>query len=130
MATHCRYIFSSRGSRVKRVLGATSSGSACVNECGVVPGNPNVPFGGVGASGMGSYHGKFDFDAFSHKKTVIVKIGTDLALRFPPYTATKTRLLLTAMRVDINIVKRVGWVCLVLIIVTAAVVVAWKLGLL
>lgn len=55
---------------------------------------PTLPFGGVGESGMGSYHGKFSFDAFSHKKAVLYKsfIG-DAAIRYPPYSRGKLRLL-------------------------------------
>lgn len=53
-----------------------------------------LPFGGVGESGMGAYHGKFSFDAFSHKKAVLYRsfIG-DAPVRYPPYTNTKLRLL-------------------------------------
>jgi len=53
-----------------------------------------LPFGGVGESGVGAYHGKFSFDAFSHKKAVLYRsfIG-DASVRYPPYTSTKQRLL-------------------------------------
>ena len=51
---------------------------------------PGLPFGGVGESGMGSYHGKFSFDAFSHKKAVLYKnfLG-DVPARYPPFTTKK-----------------------------------------
>lgn len=53
-----------------------------------------LPFGGVGESGMGSYHGKFSFDTFSHKKAVLHRrLGGDLTARYPPYTPKKQRLL-------------------------------------
>jgi len=53
-----------------------------------------LPFGGVGESGVGAYHGKFSFDTFSHKKAVLYRgfIG-DASIRYPPYTCTKQRLL-------------------------------------
>lgn len=55
---------------------------------------PTLPFGGVGESGMGAYHGKFSFDAFSHKKAVVYRgfVG-DASVRYPPYTKGKLRLL-------------------------------------
>lgn len=53
-----------------------------------------LPFGGVGESGTGAYHGKFSFDAFTHKKAVLHRsfLG-DAPARYPPYTAGKLRLL-------------------------------------
>lgn len=57
-----------------------------------------LPFGGVGESGMGAYHGKFSFDAFSHQKAVVYRsfVG-DAAIRYPPYTKGKLRLLKALM---------------------------------
>lgn len=53
-----------------------------------------LPFGGVGESGMGAYHGKFSFDAFTHKKAVLYRgFGGDASLRYPPYTDTKQRVM-------------------------------------
>jgi aldehyde dehydrogenase (NAD+) len=50
-------------------------------------------FGGVGESGMGSYHGRLSFDTFSHKKSIIKKANwMDLPMRYPPYTKTKDKL--------------------------------------
>ena len=55
---------------------------------------PGLPFGGVGESGMGSYHGKFSFDAFSHKKAVLHRsFAGDASVRYPPYTPGKLNLL-------------------------------------
>lgn len=52
-----------------------------------------LPFGGVGESGMGSYHGKFSFDTFSHKKSVMYRsFAIDAPVRYPPYTPEKQRL--------------------------------------
>lgn len=53
-----------------------------------------LPFGGVGESGMGAYHGKYSFDAFSHKKGVLYRsFDGDSSTRYPPYTPQKDRLL-------------------------------------
>jgi hypothetical protein len=56
--------------------------------------NPNLPFGGVGNSGMGSYHGKWGFDTFSHRRAVVrqSRLVDTGPLRFPPYTDTKLKI--------------------------------------
>ena len=55
---------------------------------------PQLPFGGVGHSGMGAYHGRWGFETFSHRKAVLVKtVRPDLSLIYPPYTAVKEKLL-------------------------------------
>lgn len=57
-----------------------------------------LPFGGVGDSGVGAYHGKFSFDAFSHKKAVLYRsFFGDASIRYPPYTKTKFRLMKALM---------------------------------
>jgi aldehyde dehydrogenase (NAD+) len=92
------YLFSSSSATVDRVLNETSSGGACVNHTILHMGSPSMPFGGVGPSGMGSYHGKFGFDAFSHHKSVLVKPQKpDPKLMYPPYTATKSKIIHKAM---------------------------------
>jgi len=61
-----------------------------------------LPFGGVGDSGMGSYHGKFSFDAFSHKKAVLYRsFAGDAPMRYPPYTKGKLRILKALLGGDI-----------------------------
>ena len=56
--------------------------------------NEQLPFGGVGQSGMGRYHGKFGFDTLSHQKAVMKRsFKFDVALRYPPYTKLKDKLL-------------------------------------
>lgn len=56
--------------------------------------NPHLPFGGVGDSGTGSYHGKFSFDCFTHRKAVLIRgFGGEANARYPPYTAEKQRIL-------------------------------------
>lgn len=80
------YVFTKSSKTADRVLKTTSSGAAVVNDCCIHLANHNLPFGGVGASGMGSYHGKKGFNAFSHQKAVLKKYGSDASIRFPPYS--------------------------------------------
>ena len=70
---------------VEQVLEQTSSGGVCVNETVTQLLNPEMPFGGVGGSGFGAYHGKYSFDTFSHYKPIMIKSTTvDLPMRYPP----------------------------------------------
>tara|TARA_Y100000817_G_scaffold204917_1_gene160604 strand:- start:26 stop:1423 length:1398 start_codon:yes stop_codon:yes gene_type:complete len=87
------YLFSNRSSVHNRVLENTSSGGMVINDCVLHHMNPNLPFGGINNSGVGSYHGKFGFDAFSHQKAVL-KSSALSPFRFmlPPYTKTKETL--------------------------------------
>lgn len=88
------YIFSKSAKLQSKVLSETSSGGVCINDTLMHLANPNLPFGGVGGSGMGSYHGKHGFDAFSHHRAVAVKpTWIDPALRYPPYTERKLKLI-------------------------------------
>jgi aldehyde dehydrogenase (NAD+) len=88
------YVFSSDQSLQNRLLTECSFGGACVNDCIVHLANPNLPFGGVGESGMGSYHGKSSFEIFTHKKSVLRKpFWGDASMRYPPYTPKKMKLL-------------------------------------
>lgn len=69
-----------------RLLGRTSSGGACINDTVVHIAASRLPFGGVGASGMGRYHGRFSFDTFSNLRgTLLSPRRFDLPLRYPPY---------------------------------------------
>ncbi len=80
------YLFSRDRRLRRRVLRETSSGSVCVNDTVSQIINPELPFGGVGESGMGAYHGQAGFETFSHKKSVMVRsFRFDLKLRYPPY---------------------------------------------
>ncbi|KAG7398997.1 hypothetical protein PHYBOEH_009990 [Phytophthora boehmeriae] len=93
------YLYSSDYKARTRVLEETSSGSACVNDSIVQSVNLNLPFGGVGASGMGSYHGKYSFDAFSHKKSVLVRYAMlDAPQRYMPYNNPALKIILLLMR--------------------------------
>ncbi|WP_240336985.1 aldehyde dehydrogenase [Rufibacter psychrotolerans] len=80
------YFFSKDKRAKDMVLTQTSSGGACINDTVSHLANPYLPFGGVGTSGHGNYHGKASFDAFSHHKSVLKKPSKpDLPLRYPPY---------------------------------------------
>lgn len=88
------YIFSDNKLYQQKILQETSSGNASINECLMHVGQFNLPFGGVGDSGIGQYHGKLSFDIFSHRKGVLKKSTlTDLALRYPPYSDKVANLL-------------------------------------
>ncbi len=80
------YIFSEKKSFVDEIISKHSFGGGCVNDVVVHLANSRLPFGGVGNSGIGAYHGKLSFDLFSHKKS-IVKRGNwlDLPMRYAPY---------------------------------------------
>lgn len=69
------YIFSTDENIVNTFLKTYSFGGGCVNETMLHTANNNLPFGGVGYSGLGSYHGKFTFDTFTHKKAIYKKRG-------------------------------------------------------
>lgn len=72
----------------KYVLEHTTSGGACVNDVVLHLTNPNLPFGGVGHSGVGAYHGKYSFDCFSHQRSVLFSNSViDIKLKYPPYKA-------------------------------------------
>jgi aldehyde dehydrogenase (NAD+) len=76
------YVFSQDTVSQERVLHECTSGGACVNTALEQLANKEAPFGGVGASGMGAYHGKKGFDEFSHHRTILYKTGTNPTL--PP----------------------------------------------
>jgi aldehyde dehydrogenase (NAD+) len=78
----------------ERVLESTSSGGACVNATLLHLAVPDLPFGGVGESGSGAYHGRTGFDTFSHRKSVLQRrTRPDPSVMYPPYTRLKDRLL-------------------------------------
>ncbi len=88
------YVFSSARANVDRVLAATTAGGTCVNNCVVHVGNPYLPFGGVGESGMGHYHGRFGFEALSHARAVLdQRLPTAAKLLYPPYGERARRVL-------------------------------------
>jgi len=92
------YTFSENDDENDAVIAGTSSGGVCVNGTLLHFSNPNLPFGGVGESGMGSYHGKFGFDTFSHLRGIHTRsTRIDPALMYPPYTPKKQKLVRRGM---------------------------------
>ncbi len=86
------YVYSSNSEVQERVIGRTSSGGASVNHCWMHLTCPELPFGGVGESGIGAYHGKASFDTFCHKKSVLKKpTALDPPIMYPPYTESKAK---------------------------------------
>ena len=80
------YLFTRNAALQERVLAQTSSGGVCINDTIMQIAASSLPFGGVGDSGMGSYHGKASFDTFSHDKSVMVKnFWLDIKWRYAPY---------------------------------------------
>ncbi|KAK5855694.1 hypothetical protein PBY51_007350 [Eleginops maclovinus] len=86
------YVFSEESSVVNTVLEKSSSGGFCSNDGIIHMALPTLPFGGVGASGFGSYHGRWGFERLSHQRAVMLR-GWTLerlnGLRYPPYTEDK-----------------------------------------
>lgn len=88
------YVFTRKKSRADKVIRELSYGGGCVNDVIMHNANGHLPFGGVGNSGMGAYHGRYGFDTFSHKKAVLKSITLlDLPFRYPPFDDHKLKLL-------------------------------------
>ncbi len=88
------YYFSSGLRDLEKLLSRTSSGGVAVNETITHLINPELPFGGVGASGYGAYHGRKSFDTFTHYKPVMIKSNLiDLPLRYPPNLSRNLKIL-------------------------------------
>jgi len=80
------YIFSNSSEIRKKIIHNTRSGGVCLNETVVHFINPYLPFGGVGLSGMGRYHGRSSFETFSYKRGIMNKSNLiDIPIRYPPY---------------------------------------------
>jgi aldehyde dehydrogenase (NAD+) len=87
------YYFSKDKKKQKQVLSQISFGGGTINDTVLHISNSNLPFGGVGSSGIGNYHGKAGFDTFSHHKSIMKRATwVDLPLKYPPYSATKLNL--------------------------------------
>lgn len=80
------YYFSSDKGKQRRVIESVEFGGGCINDSIMHLLNPHLPFGGIGESGIGCYHGRAGFDTFSHRKAILNK-GTwlDISLRYPPH---------------------------------------------
>jgi aldehyde dehydrogenase (NAD+) len=83
------YYFSNNTKKQDEVMARTRSGAAVMNDLILHFTNSRLPFGGVGASGIGAYHGKLTFDTFVHKRAVVRQTTSallDVPLRYPPYS--------------------------------------------
>ncbi|MCL4134850.1 UNVERIFIED_CONTAM: hypothetical protein GTU68_022009 [Idotea baltica] len=92
------YLFTSDSKLQKRVVDDVTCGSMCINDVVVHIGIPGLPFGGVGNSGMGAYHGKASFDTFSHRKSCLIRNYNRIAdfigsYRYAPYSDGKVTFL-------------------------------------
>lgn len=92
------YIFSDNTKKQDYLIDHTCSGSVCLNDAIVQLSVETLPFGGVGESGYGSYHGRYTFETFSHRRSVLKRdmgiIGETLGVsRYPPYSDKKINIL-------------------------------------
>ena len=88
------YLFTTDKAAERRVLRDCSFGGGCINDTIIHLATSDMGFGGVGESGMGSYHGKLSFDTFTHYKSIVKKSNRlDLPVRYQPYTKEKERML-------------------------------------
>src|SRR5205085_173391 len=88
------YLFSNNKAEQKRVLGEIACGGTVVNHTLMHVLAPQLPFGGVGASGMGAYHGRWGFESFSHRKArLVMRARPDLKMIYPPYSDRDRKLL-------------------------------------
>ncbi len=80
------YMFGGSNTQQERIIQETSSGSICFNDVILQAGFPSMPFGGVGESGIGRYHGEKGFETFSNQKSVLTRpFWLDIKFRYPPY---------------------------------------------
>lgn len=87
------YIYSKNKKTIKKLLHEISFGGGAINDSIMHLSNMKMPFGGVGASGFGAYHGKYGFDCFSHQKSILHKTFLfELDVKYAPYTAFKLKL--------------------------------------
>ena len=93
------YIFSSDKKNISFVKNRIQFGGGCINDTLIHLATSEMGFGGVGESGMGSYHGKAGFDAFSHKKSIVdKKTIIDLPMRYQPYTKLYEKMIRVFLR--------------------------------
>lgn len=106
------YLFTNDNKFKEQFVKNVSAGGLLINDTVLHLVVHTLPFGGVGDSGMGAYHGKFSFDAFTHKKAVLYRGFTgDASIRYPPYTDTKQKLMKALVAGDVTGVVRAlfGW---------------------
>lgn len=87
------YIFSSNKKRIRRLTSVLGFGGGCINDVIIHLATSNMPFGGFGASGLGSYHGKASFETFTHYKSIVNKsTALDLPMRYQPYKKSNDKI--------------------------------------
>ena len=80
------YLFTRNPADERRILDTCSFGGGCINDTIIHLATPHLPFGGVGSSGMGCYHGRQSFETFSHNRAIVDKATwIDLPMRYMPY---------------------------------------------
>jgi aldehyde dehydrogenase (NAD+) len=88
------YVFTRDAALADAARDSLSAGTVCINDAVIFMVSPQLPFGGVGASGMGRYSGWYGFETFSHMKPVMTRsFRFDVPFRYPPYSDVKARLL-------------------------------------
>lgn len=88
------YMFSTNQASINRIIKEVSYGGGCINDTILHLANENLPFGGIGNSGMGAYHGAKGFETFSHIKSVLEKgKSLDWSFRYPPFKKSKLKIL-------------------------------------
>ena len=84
------YLFTASKAVEDKILGSCAFGGGCINDTIIHLATSNMPFGGVGDSGMGAYHGKDSFDTFTHYRSIVKKsTWLDLPMRYHPYSEKK-----------------------------------------
>ena len=88
------YVYSKNKIIIKKILNEISFGGGAINESLVHLSNPNLPFGGVGTSGIGNYHSKAGFDTFTHYKSILHKSFLfEPSVKYLPFTKLKKKIL-------------------------------------
>jgi aldehyde dehydrogenase (NAD+) len=88
------YVFTNSKKYSKKILSEISFGGGAINDTIMHLTNAHLPFGGVGNSGMGNYHGKFGFDTFTHYKSILHKTTLfEPPIKYPPYKSWKLKLI-------------------------------------
>lgn len=94
------YCFSKNKKKARAIMNRVSYGGGCINDVVMHISEENLPFGGVGKSGMNSYHGKKSYEVFTHSKSVLYKHPKyELNLKYPPYTKNKLKFIKTFFKI-------------------------------
>jgi aldehyde dehydrogenase (NAD+) len=124
------YYFGSDSANKEKILTQTSSGGVCVNEALFHYSNPELPFGGVGNSGLSQYHGKWGFDSMTHPKAVLDKGAINVwpfSVRYPPFTEGN-QALFAKMGAWMNYTQGTMHKRMAKVLVLILVLVGWKKG--